>query len=375
MAKCTRFVGLDVHAETIAVAVAEGRGKVRSLGTNPNRPEAVRRLLGKLGKPGELRVCYEAGPTGYALYWQLTAMSIACEVIAPSLAPAKSGDRVKTDRRDAERLASSYQAGTLTPVWVPDPKHEALRDLVRAREAAKQDMKRAKHRLGKYLLRYGQRPGNGAKAWTAVWWQWVRKLELPHAEQNTTLLELILEVDHQSQRVQRLDGSIDRAVVSAPEHLRAVVAALQALRGVAQETAVTLAVEFGSFTRFERAPQAMGYTGLVASEYTSGSKKRQGAITKTGNSHLRRALVEAAWHYRHRPRLNQRQKELQRELSGKVAEIAWTAQERLHRRYWALTNKSKPSPKVIAALARELVGFVWAIGRETEQTLAVTRAA
>ena len=171
MAKNTRFVGLDVHAETIAVAVAEGRGQVRALGTIPNRPEAVRRLLGKVGKPGELRVCYEAGPTGYALYWQLTAMGIACEVIAPSLAPAKPGDRVKTDRRDAERLASSYQAGTLTTVWVPDQKHEALRDLVRAREAAKQDAKRAKHRLGKYLLRYGQRSPSGSRAWTAAWWQ------------------------------------------------------------------------------------------------------------------------------------------------------------------------------------------------------------
>lgn len=375
MAKNTRFVGLDVHAETIAVAVAEGRGQVRGLGTIPNRPEAVRRLLGKLGKAGELRVCYEAGPTGYALYWQLTTMGIACEVIAPSLAPSKPGDRVKTDRRDAERLASSYQAGTLTAVWVPDPKHEALRDLVRAREAAKQDTKRAKHRLGKYLLRYAQRPGNGARAWSAPWWQWVRKLELPHEEQNTTLLELILEVDHQSQRGERLDGAIDRAVASAPEHLRALVTALQALRGVAQETAVTVALEFGSFTRFERATQAMGYTGLVASEYSSGTKKLQGAITKTGNSHLRRALVEAAWHYRHRPRLNQRQKELQPKLSPKVTELAWKAQERLHRRYWALTNKSKPSPKVVTALARELVGFIWAIGKETEQAEVAKRAA
>jgi transposase len=348
---------------------------VRALGIIPNRPEAVRRLLGKVGKPGELRVCYEAGPTGYALYWLLTAMGIACEVIAPSLAPAKPGDRVKTDRRDAERLASSYQAGTLTTVWVPDPKHEALRDLVRAREAAKQDTKRAEHRLGKYLLRYGQRPPSGSRAWTAAWWQWVRKLELPHPEQGTTLLELILEVDHQSNRVERFDGAIERAVATAPEQLRSIVAALQSLRGVEQETAVTLATEFGSFVRFERAPQAMGYTGLVASEYTSGTKKRQGAITKTGNSHLRRALVEAAWHYRHRPRINQRQKKLQRELPPRIAEIAWTAQERLHRRFWALTNKSKPSPKVITALARELVGFVWAIGKETEQAHAEKRAA
>src|SRR5512146_432062 len=214
MAKNTRFVGLDVHAETIVVAVAEGRGQARSLGTIPNRGDAVERLLKKIGKPNELRVCYEAGPTGYALYWQLTSMGIACEVIAPSLAPTKPGDRVKTDRRDAERLARSYQSGDLTVVWVPDAKHEALRDLVRTRGAAKEDSKRAKHRLGKYLLRYAQRRASGSRAWTAPWWQWLRKLELPHAEQNTTLLELILEVDHQEQRVSRLEGAIERDVRS-----------------------------------------------------------------------------------------------------------------------------------------------------------------
>jgi len=260
-------------------------------------------------------------------------------------------------------------------VRVPDAKHEALRDLVRARGAAKEDSKRAKHRLGKYLLRYAQRPASGSRAWTAPWWQWLRKLELPHAEQNTTLLELILEVDHQEQRVSRLDGAIDRAVQSAPEQLRAIVAALQALRGVALETAVTVATEFGSFERFERAVQAMSYTGLVPSEFSSGGKKRQGAITKAGNSHLRKALVEAAWHYRHRPRLNQRQKLLQATLPPQISVMAWTAQERLHRRYWALTNKSKLSTKVVTALARELAGFVWSIGREAERTFKAAQAA
>ena len=197
MAKNTRFVGLDVHAETIVVAVAEGRGQARSLGTIPNRGDAVERLLKKIGKPNELRVCYEAGPTGYALYWQLTSMGIACEVIAPSLAPTKPGDRVKTDRRDAERLARSYQSGDLTVVWVPDAKHEALRDLVRTRGAAKEDSKRAKHRLGKYLLRYAQRQqavvgrgqrrgGSGCASWSFLtpsrtrrcWsssWRWTTK--------------------------------------------------------------------------------------------------------------------------------------------------------------------------------------------------------
>jgi len=375
MGKNTRFVGLDVHAETIAVAVAEGRNRVRSLGTIANRPEAVRRLLGKLGKLTELRVCYEAGPTGYALYWQLTQLGVQCEVIAPSLVPMKSGDRIKTDRRDAERLARSYQAGDLTPVWVPDSKHEALRDLVRAREATKEDQLRAKHRLGKYLLRYGQRPADGCKAWTAAWWQWLRALQLPHAEQNTTLVELVLEVDHQGQRIERFDAAIDRAVDGAPEQLRAIVGALQALRGVAKITAVTLATEFGCFGRFEKAGQVMSYTGMVPSEHSSGPKTRRGAITKTGNSHLRRVLVESAWHYRHRPRLCKRQKELQSSLPPKIATIAWTAQERLHRRYWALSSKSKPSAKIVTALARELAGFVWAIGVETERALKVAKAA
>lgn len=286
MSKSIRFVGMDVHAETIAVAVAEGRDEVRSLGIIPNRPEAVRRLLGKLGKLTNVKVCYEAGPTGYALYWQLTKLGVPCEVIAPSLVPVKAGDRIKTDRRDAEKLARSYRAGDLTSVWVPDGKHEAIRDLVRAREAAKEDQLRAKQRLGKYLLRYGIRAPDGCRAWTAAWWQWVRGVQLDHAEQNTTLIELILEVDHQAQRIERLDGAIDRAITDAPAQLRALVDALQALRGVAKVTAVTLATEFGTFSRFEKATQVMSYTGMVSSEHSSGARNRRGAITKTGNSHL-----------------------------------------------------------------------------------------
>jgi len=250
-----------------------------------------------------------------------------------------------------------------------------LRDLVRAREAAKEDQLRAKHRLGKYLLRNGQRPAQGCRAWTVAWWQWVRALELPYADQNTTLLDYIMQVDHQAQRLELLDGAIDRAVAAAPAELRAIVDALQALRGVAKVTAVTLATEFGSFSRFERAAQVMSYTGVVPSEHSSGPKTRRSGITKTGNSHLRRVLVEAAWHYRHKPRICQRQHALQATLSPKVAAIAWRAQERLHRRYWALAQRSKPAGKIVTALARELVGFVWAIGTETEQQLRRPKAA
>jgi transposase len=357
---------MDVHAETIVVAVAEGRNAVRSLGTIPNRPEAIRRLVTRLGTRKKVKVCYEAGPTGYALYWQLTELGVHCDVIAPSLVPKKASDRVKTDRRDAERLARSYWSGDLTFVWVPDSEHEALRDLVRARAAAKEDELRAKHRLGKYLLRYGQRPAEGARAWTAAWWQWVRALELPHTSQNVVVLDHILEVDQQSQRIARLEQAIDAAIAKAPTQLRAVVEALQTLRGVAKLTAVTFATEFGSFARFGRATQAMSYTGLVSCEHSSGPKNRRGGITKSGNAHLRRVLVEAAWHYRHRPRLGKRQKELATK-NPTIASVAWKAQQRLHRRYWQLSAKSKPRGKVVTALARELVGFVWAIGIEAEQ--------
>jgi transposase len=367
MNKGTRFVGMDVHAETIAVAVAEGRDQARSLGIIANRPEPIRRLLGKLGPPAKLKVCYEAGPTGYALYWELTRLGIHCDVIAPSLVPTKAGERVKTDRRDAEKLARSYRSGDLTPVWVPDARHEALRDLVRAREAAKEDQLRAKHRLGKYLLRNGQRPPQGCRSWTAAWWQWVRALQLPYADQNTTLLDYMMEVDHQAQRIESLEVAIDRAIANAPAELRALVDALQSLRGVGKLTAVTLATEFGTLRRFDNARQVMSYTGMVPSEHSSGPRTRRSGITKTGNSHLRRVLVESAWHYRHRPRICQRQHALHKSLAPRVAAIAWTAQQRLHRRYWALSQKGKPTGKVVAAVARELLGFVWAIGRETEQ--------
>lgn len=372
MGKITRYVGMDVHAATIAVAVVEGRGVPRSLGVIENRPEAVRRLIKKLGEPSTLRVCYEAGPTGYVLYWQLQKLGVHCEVIAPSLMPVKSGDRIKTDRRDAEKLARAYRSGDLTAVFVPDAQHEALRDLVRAREAAKKDELRAKHRLSKFLLRYGQYAPAGCRAWTLTYWRWVRVVKFEHAAQNATLLDYIAEVEHQGHRIERLEKSIDEAIAGAPPQMKAVIDALQSLRGVAKITAVTLAVEVGTFRRFERATQLMSYTGMVPSEHSSGARRYQGAITKTGNNHLRRVLIEAAWHYRHRPCLSNRQRALQRDLAPHVIEIAWNAQLRLNRRYARLTAKSKPPGKVVTAVARELVGFIWAIGTTVEA--APTRA-
>src|SRR2546425_3600815 len=256
--KSTRFVGLDVHAATIAVAVAEPDGEVRSLGTIPNEPEAVRRVMKKLGPAAHLRTCYEAGPCGYVLYWQLTALGVACEVIAPTLVPVKAGDRVKTDRRDAEKLARSLRSGDLTAVWVPDAAHEALRDLVRARLAAKRDQLRHRHRLGKFLLRHGRRRPDGMRAWTAKHLDWIRTaVHFEQPAQEATLLDYLHEVARAAERITRLERAIDEAVVGAPATMRAVITALQALRGIAQVSAVTIAAELGTLTRFPKATPLM----------------------------------------------------------------------------------------------------------------------
>jgi transposase len=224
MKKDIRFVRLDVHADTIAVEVAEPTGEVGSLGIIPNRPEAVRKLVKRLGPADRLRVCYEAGPTGYVLYWQLAELGVKCEVVAPTLVPVKAGDRVKTDRRDAAKLARSYRSGDLTPVWVPDAGHEALRDLVRAREAAKVDQLRARHRLGKFLLRHGRRPPKGITPWTPKYLDWVKRdVAFDHEAQRSVLLDSITEIDHVRDRIVRLERSLDEAVQVAPERMRAVI--------------------------------------------------------------------------------------------------------------------------------------------------------
>jgi transposase len=244
--KRIKFVGLDVHAETIAVAVAEQDGEVRSLGVIPNREESIRKLLKKLGPVEQLRFCYEAGPTGYVVYWQLTQLGAKCEVVAPTLVPVKAAERVKTDRRDALKLARNYRAGELTAVWVPDAAHEALRDLVRAREAAKKDQLRAKHRLGKFLLRHGRRPPTGVKPWTLKYLSWVKhEVHFEQPAQEATLLDYLHEVEHAELRIARLDLAIEEAVKSTPAKMRAVIQALQALRGVAQVAAVTIVAEVG----------------------------------------------------------------------------------------------------------------------------------
>ena len=360
------ILGMDVHAETIAVAVAELDGSVRSLGTIANRAESIRKLVKKLGPVEQLKACYEAGPTGYVLYWQLAELGVACEVIAPTLVPMKAGDRVKTDRRDAERLARSYRSGDLTPVWVPDEGSEALRDLVRAREAAKQDQLRARHRLSKFLLRSGQRPAAGMKAWTQLYMAWVRQLRFKQVAQESTRLDYLHEVEHMAERVKRLEQAISEAVKRASPEIQEVVKGLQALRGIAQISAVTIAAELGNIARFAGARQLMGYSGAVPSEDSSGKRTQRGSITKTGNAHLRRIAVEAAWSYRLRPGVGPALRKRQEGVSEEIKEIAWKAQHRLHTRYMRLAAAGKDQRKIITAVGRELLGFVWAIGIKAE---------
>jgi transposase len=335
-------------------------------------------MIGKLTPIETLKCCYEAGPTGYVLYWQLTQLGVACEVMAPSLIPTKAGDRVKTDRRDAEKLARCYRAGELTAVWVPDANHEALRDLVRAREAAKKDQLRHRHRLGKFLLRHGKRPSDAGKAWTQKYLNWIRiHVHFEQAALEATLQHYREEVDHIAERIVKLEQAIDEAVKQAPPEIRAVIEALQALRGVAQTTAATVVAELGSLSRFASPSQLMGYSGLVSSERSSGNRVQRGAITKSGNAHLRRVLIESAWTYRHRPnvqgRVLRRQKSLA--LSEEAKRIAWKAQQRLYKRFTALTTRGKENNVAAIAVARELLGFMWAVAVHTESQSKPAKAA
>ena len=363
-----RFLGLDVHAETIAVAVCESNGEVRSLGTIANREDSIRKLIKKLDSPEQLRACYEAGPTGFVLYWQLTQLGVECTVVAPTLVPKKPGDRVKTDRRDALKLARSHRNGDLTAVWVPDEASEAMRDLVRQREAAKQDQLRARHRLTKFLLRTGQRPPLGLKPWTIRYMRWLAQVRYVQAAQEVTRLDCMNEVEHMSARVKRLEEAILELVKQAPQAMQEVIRGLQALRGIAHISAVTIATELGNVScRFESARKLMGYSGAFPSEDSSGNRIRKGGITKAGNAHLRRIVMESAWCYRHLPRVGEKLRKRHEGVPAEIIEIAWKAQNRLHNRYRKLTMAGKDQRKVITAVGRELLGFIWAIAVRAEQ--------
>jgi transposase len=254
----------------------------------------------------------------------------------------------------------------LTPVWVPDAEHEALRDLVRAREAAKKDQLRARHRLGKFLLRQGRRPLTAIHSWTRAHLTWIKTVHFAHAAQEATLLDYVHEVEHVADRIERLERAIDEAVKTAPERMRGVIEALQALRGIALVSAVTIVAEVGELSRFTNPRQLMGYSGAVASEDSTGTRIRRGGITKTGNAHLRRVVIEAAWAYRYRPNVGATLRKRQASASEEVKAIAWKAQHRLHARYRHLTGRGKCKQETVTAMGRELLGFIWAIGVHVE---------
>ncbi|MGH9807415.1 MAG: IS110 family transposase [Terriglobia bacterium] len=363
MEQNSTFVGLDLHKATIAVALADGgrQGEVRSFGVIENEPAAIDRLLRKLARPRRtLRFCYEAGPCGYEVYRQLIDAGQDCIVVAPALIPRRSADRVKTDRRDAISLARLHRAGELTAVWVPDSDHEAMRDLVRARRGAVRSVRRGRQRLSGFLLRHG-RTGS-AKPGTLAYKRWLTTVHFAHPAQQIVLQNYIDSVTSAEERRDQLTEQIRELL---PRWQMAdVVNALQALRGFDLVTAATVVAEIGDLTRFEDARKLMAFVGLTPSEFSSGQTVRRGAITKTGNTEARRVLIEAAWAYRLPARVSRRLLDRQDGISEVVRSIAWKAQTRLCRRYQRLTASGKKTPVVVTAIARELLGFVWAIARQ-----------
>jgi transposase len=359
MQKVITWAGLDVHAERIVIASLEGQSREPTIVDIPNDAKIIRRTFKRLvERVHELRCCYEAGPCGFELFRQLTSMGIACEVIAPSLIPVRAGDRVKTDRRDASKLARLYRAGELTTITVPTPDQEAVRDLVRARENVCRDLTAARQRLGKFLIRHGRIFSEG-RNWTLRYWSWLAKQQFERECERLTFEHYAREVKYLAQRRADLDKEVERVAKSEP--YAPAVRKLICLRGISTLSAMTLLAEIHDFRRFTSPRQLMAFVGLVPSEYSSGGKETRGRITKTGNSHARRILVEAAWSYRHRPIIGPRVKQALRGQPPAVVEYANRAQHRLCRRYGRLVSKGKKSQVAATAVARELCGFVWGL--------------
>lgn len=353
MKEFTKYVGLDVHKSTIAVAVAEaGSSEVRYFGEIPNTPEQITKTLRKLTNSGaKLSVCYEAGPCGYDVYRHLSREGIDCMVVAPSMIPRKSGDRVKTDRRDSQMLARLHRAGELTAVWVPGPDQEALRDLVRARADFVTLQTQCRQRLNAFLLRHGHR-FDGKSKWTQAYFRWLETIKCDFPAQQIVLQEYIDTVLHMQKRIKTLDKQIELA--GNESTFWPCIQNYMALRGISRVIATALAAELGDLTRFTTAPQLMAYLGLVPSEYSSGSSKVRGGITKTGNSHVRRLLTEAAWTYRHQARKTACVQRRAEQTPESIQAIAWQAQQRLCGRYRNYIDRGKQSVQANTAIAREL---------------------
>jgi transposase len=355
----TVTVGLDVHARSVRLAAVRADELLEER-TLPYDEEAVERLLRRWPL---VRCCYEAGPTGFGLYRYLVKRGVDCQVVAPGLVPRRPGDRLKTDSRDARKLARLHAGGLLEPIYVPSPELEAARDLVRAREDARLDRMRDRHRLSKFCLRHGRLLPTSA--WTVTRRRWLGEQRFAHAAEQITFDSYLQAVDLVDRRIEALEASIRETAELGP--WRELVARLRCLRGIDTHTALALVAEIGDFNRFRAAEQFMGFVGLVPCEHSSGEQRRQGSITKVGNAHVRRLLVESAWHARQRPKVGYQLARRQRGQDAAVVEHAWRCQQRLHQRWQRMAGRRKPQQKIVVACARELAGFVWAIA--TEQPL------
>jgi transposase len=372
MKESSKYVGLDVHKDTITVSIADtGRTKARFYGTIKHTSAAVSSLLRKINPDGEvLELCYEAGPCGYGLYRQLIASGHQCQVIAPTLIPQRASDKVKTDRRDSLRLAELLRAGELTPVWVPDAEQEAIRDLVRTRDDFKTSQRQARQQLLAFMLRHSLKWTGGKKNWTLGFWNWLEAIQMSDAHQQFALKEYIDAVRYYTTRIQGIEKQM--YVAKSGWSLEPIVDALMAMRGVNLVTAMGIVAELGDLSRFSKPTQLMAYLGLVPSEHSSGNSRHQGGITKSGNSHVRRLLIESGWCYRFAARKSREIEQRAQKASSEVQQIAWKAQKRLCARYRALSERGISSCKVVTAIARELSGFIWAVVKQARTEMALS---
>jgi transposase len=358
------YVAFDTSKTKHAVAIADGgrRDEVRFLGDVASSPARVERLTRKLAERyDKLHFCYEAGPTGYGLYRHIRELGHDCTVVAPALIPKKPGERIKTNRRDAVSLARLLRAGELTAVWVPDALHEAVRDLVRAREAAAQDLRRKRQQLLSFLLRHG-RIFDGRQHWTLAHRRWLAGQSFAHPAQQIVFQDAIEAIEEALARLRRLEQQLVAIVPSWS--MAPVVAAYQAMRGISFLVAVTVAAEIGDLRRFDNPRQLMAFLGLVPRERSTGATVRRAGLTLAGNRRARRVLVEAAWSYRHPARVSETLRARLEGLPKPVRDIAWKAQIRLCARYRRLSAAGKKLPVVIAAIAREMAAFLWAVARQ-----------